>query len=134
MIARIVRWFRKRSDLRAYRHRLRPALVARYGRAPSYTPAQVRTTAEQLGLSTDLICYAYAMFCDRESFDEFHAARGEACDYDAMRDDGRDFGSDFVWSDALTIEATHGHEHSSGHHDHSNGHHDHGYVDPGHHH
>lgn len=109
MIARIVRWFRKRSDLRAYRHHLRPALVARYGRAPSYTPAQVRTTAEQLGLSTDFICYAYA-----------------------MRDDVRDFGA--VWMDALTIEAAHGHEHSSGHHDHSNGHHDHGYVDPGHHH
>lgn len=127
MISRIVRWFRRRSDLRSYRHRLRPALVERYGRVPSYTPAQVRTTAQLLGLSMDSICFALAMFCDRESFDADHAERGEACDFDAMLHAVREFGADFVWSDALVIESTSGHEHSGAHHDH-------GYVDPGHHH
>jgi hypothetical protein len=30
---------------------------------------------------------AYAMYCDRTEFDAFHAARGEQCDYDTMRDE-----------------------------------------------
>lgn len=118
----VIAWFQKRRTLRAFRRQLAPALVARYGRAASYTPAQVTRTAEALGLSTVHLCFAYAMFSERRAFDTFHAERGEPCDYDAMRDVVQDHGSHLLWSGTDThhhVDVSHhvdvGHGHHHGH-------------------
>ena len=79
--------FQKRRAMRRYRRQLGVKLRRRYGRERHYTPEQVRTTAISSGLGTDHLCFALAMYCDRASFDAYHRAQGEVCDYDAMRAD-----------------------------------------------
>jgi hypothetical protein len=79
--------FQKRRAMRRYRRRLGVKLRRRYGRERYYTPEQVRSTAISGGLGVDYMCFALAMYCDRESFDAYHRANGEVCDYDAMRAD-----------------------------------------------
>ena len=80
------RYFRKRRALRAYRTTLFKQLRRTYGRKLYYTPEEVTYAARDLRDSRlDFICYALGMFCEREAFDAYHAARGEACDYEAMR-------------------------------------------------
>lgn len=81
----IWRSYRKRKALRGYRTVLAKRLRGRYGAEKHYTPAQVEDTVRQCGLSGAFVCYALAMYCDRLAFDMHHAARGEACDYAAMR-------------------------------------------------
>jgi hypothetical protein len=36
-------------------------------------------------MDEDFVCLALAMYCTRDAFDADHAARGEACDFDAMQ-------------------------------------------------
>ena len=80
-------WIQKRRAIRRYRRRLGSALRRRYGREQHYTPEQVESTVVTKGLGIDFLCFALAMYCSRESFNAYHAARGEVCDYDAMRSD-----------------------------------------------
>jgi hypothetical protein len=79
------RYLKKRRALRAYRTQLATKLRKRYGRERYYTPEQVKRTTRDAGLSIDYVCYAMAMFCERDAFDAFHRAEGESCDYVAMR-------------------------------------------------
>lgn len=62
------------------------------------------------------------MYSDRESFDDFHRERGEACDYEAMRDDLRALGHDWIVHESA-LDATPLHEHGAHGHDHDSGHH-----------
>jgi hypothetical protein len=80
-----LRSFAKRRAIRSYTRRLPGLLVRDYGFSRSYTPLQVRRTVERSGLSVAYSCYAIAMFSDRDSFDRFHHATGEQCDYAGMR-------------------------------------------------
>jgi len=98
--------FRKRRAMRAYRRQLGVKLRKRYGREKHYTPEQVRTTAISSNLGVDYLCFALAMYCDRDAFDAYHLAEGEACDYDAMRADigNTYFGGDASF-DATTFDA-----------------------------
>ena len=79
------RWIKKRRALRAYKTTLAIKLRARYGRETHYTPEQVKRCATDAGVSTAFLCFAFAIYCDRDTFDAYHRAEGEACDYDAMR-------------------------------------------------
>ena len=79
------RWIKKRRALRAYKTTLAIKLRARYGRETHYTPEQVKRCATDAGVSTGFLCFAFAIYCDRDTFDAYHRAEGEACDYDAMR-------------------------------------------------
>src|SRR6476646_10246817 len=81
----MLRWFLQKLALRSYRRKLGPALIRRYGRELHYTVAQVRKTAETLGLNRDWLCYAYADYCSRDDFDAHHAATGETCSWTEMR-------------------------------------------------
>ncbi len=99
------KFLRKRRALRSYKTTLATKLRKRYGRERHYTPEQVKTTARDAGVSNAFICFAFAMYCDREAFDAYHLAAGESCDYVAMREeigpivgvDGTGFdASDFV--------------------------------------
>ncbi|AWM37147.1 hypothetical protein GobsT_49240 [Gemmata obscuriglobus] len=75
----------KRRAVRSYLTDLGPALRAKYGRKPHYTPAQVRETALERALRIDYLCWAYVLHCSAPAFESLHAAAGEACDYLAMR-------------------------------------------------
>lgn len=65
----MIGWLRKRFVLGRYRRKLGKALVKRYGREPYYTPGQVRTTLEVLGLSLDFVAHAFAGYCHEADFD-----------------------------------------------------------------
>jgi hypothetical protein len=80
----VTRW-RKRRAILAYARRLPHLLRRDYGACGSYTARQIRQTIRRDGLSLDYSCYALSMFADRGDFNDFHAALGETCDYDAMR-------------------------------------------------
>jgi hypothetical protein len=80
------RFLRKRRALQAYRTTLFKQLRRTYGRKLYYSPTEVTMAARDLRVANDaFICYALGMFCEREAFVAYHAARGETCDYDAMR-------------------------------------------------
>ena len=79
------RYFRKRRALRAYRTTLFKQLRKTYGRKLFYTTEEVTTAIRDVRASTEFSCFALGMFCDREAFDAHHAARGETCEYAAIR-------------------------------------------------
>jgi len=60
-------------------------LVQNYGRKKYYTPLEVRNANRRVGIQPDYTCWSHAFFNDRPDFDAWHAARGEACDYTAMK-------------------------------------------------
>ena len=128
----MLRAIRKWMALRSYRRKLAPKLVERYGRSRHYSVAQVRVTAEQLGLNMDFLCYAYAGFCEREAFDEHHAALGEVCDFVTMREEVSAALHDVGVLDASSHHASAIYGHGHGHHG-AGDPHDHGGVGGGHH-
>jgi hypothetical protein len=123
----MLRWIRKRLALRAYRRRLGPALVGRYGKQETYSVDQVRETAAAEQLNLDYVCYGYAAFCHRDDFSAHHTAIGQVCDWQAMREE---IG---WWHVDPAQHFEHGHEHHGGdgwgghdthHHDGTHDHHD----------
>lgn len=81
----MIKSIQKRLAIRSYAKQLGPALRKLYGRQKTYTPAQVKQTIGSCGLSADYACYAFAMYCHRDNFDQYHRDTGENCDFDAMR-------------------------------------------------
>ncbi|MBF2001696.1 MAG: hypothetical protein IGS50_13360 [Synechococcales cyanobacterium C42_A2020_086] len=81
MMQRIQKWF----AIRNYAKKLGPQLRKRYGASRYYTPEQVKATVRACGLNLDWVCYALCMYCDRDSFIQYHFNVGEACDYGAMQ-------------------------------------------------
>jgi hypothetical protein len=79
------RYLKKRRAIRSYRTKLATKLRQRYGREKHYSPEQVRSAAVDSSVSVDWLCYAYALYCTQEAFDEHHRVVGEQCDYVAMR-------------------------------------------------
>ena len=75
----------KREAVKAYLNTLGPALRAKYGRGPHYTPAQVRETALERALSIDYVCWAFLLYCSPGDFGLIHAAADAMCDAAAMR-------------------------------------------------
>ena len=127
------RYFRKRRALRAYRTTLFQQLRRTYGRKLYYTTDEVTTAIRDVRASTEFSCFALGMFCDREAFDAHHAARGETCDYAAMRSEvfahvahitpGPDAPHAFDGGCDPGHHAHHGHHDGDGHHDGGGGHH-----------
>ncbi len=76
---------RRRRAIRDYVRRLPRLLRRDYGPGRHYTPAQIRASIARGGLDVPNSCYALAMFSDEATFDSYHAAIGEACDFGAMR-------------------------------------------------
>jgi hypothetical protein len=75
----------KKEAVREYLTALGPRLRAKYGRRPHYTPQQVHSTATELALKIDYLCFAYLLHCSAADFSALHAAAGEVCDAVAMR-------------------------------------------------
>lgn len=80
----LFRSYRKRKALESYRHVLGARLRGTFGRREHYAPDEVATTARAYGLSDAFLCYALAMYCEREPFEAWHAERGENCSYDRL--------------------------------------------------
>jgi hypothetical protein len=60
-------------------------LVQNYGKKKYYTPLEVRNANRRVSIQPDYTCWSFAFFNDRQDFDAWHAARGEICDYTAMK-------------------------------------------------
>lgn len=111
MLGGVLRSWRRRRDIAGYARRLPRQLRRDHGPAPSYTPAQVRSSIGRAGLNQDNSCYALAMYTDPADFAADHAARGEVCDYDAMRAEVAEVhfgGGDLPSADQLCADAAPG--------------------------
>jgi len=111
-------YFKKRK-IKKFATILPPALKSRYGYQEHYTKKQVDTIIKQKKLSKHVSvtntpiaggenCYAYAMFCSPEEFQQIHATIGEVYDYHAMRSEVSTtcFGEDVSFSfNTLLTEA-----------------------------
>ncbi len=56
--------FGKKSTIRKYKFKLRPALAKRYGGSATYTKPQVDKTIDEMGFNKRHAHYAYLMYCD----------------------------------------------------------------------
>ncbi len=65
--------------------KLGPQLRRRYGTQSTYSSSQVKDTLRTSGYSSSDDCYALAMYCSPEEFDDFHRTVGETCNYAEMR-------------------------------------------------
>ncbi len=80
----LFRAYRKRKALERYQTELGQQLRGTYGERAHYEANSVAATARFYGFNDAFLCYALAMYADRESFDAYHAERGEACSYDRL--------------------------------------------------
>jgi hypothetical protein len=81
----LFRSYRKRKALESYQTVLRQRLRGTYGKRDHYEPYDVVSTARTYRLSETYLCYALAMYCDRASFDAYHAEQGDAaCSYERL--------------------------------------------------
>lgn len=60
-------------------------LVSRHGKQRTYSQPQIQSAAQHVGYPLDVHCWAYCVFMDAGSFNDFHRSIGEACDYTAMK-------------------------------------------------
>ncbi|WP_394188975.1 DUF6559 family protein [Pseudoalteromonas atlantica] len=60
--------FGKKSTVRKYKYKLRPALAKRYGGSATYTKGQVDKTVDEMGFDRRHIHYAYLMYCDTATY------------------------------------------------------------------
>jgi hypothetical protein len=90
----------RRRAIKIYAKRLGPLLKSRYGRSRKYTAGQIRQTVTYAGMPLAHICFAYAMYMPQQDFDTLHRELGEACDYQAMRQEIADlhFSGDSTFS------------------------------------
>ena len=61
-------------------------LLKEYGKRRYYTQQQVYRAMEKTHYSPDVVCWAYSLFLDHQTFDSYHESIGEACDYSAMKE------------------------------------------------
>ena len=103
-------FFRKRK-IKKYAKNLPQDLKENYAYQEHYTKEQVDASLKRKrlvgggGVAVTDICYAYAMFCSPEEFNDIHEGTGEICDYESMRSDVSDTlfnsASDFSFSTFL---------------------------------
>src|SRR5262245_61965427 len=75
----------KKKAVKEYLNTLGPKLRAKYGHQKHYTPRQVHSTLVDSTLSVDYVCFAYMLYCSPADFSALHAAAGEVCDAEVMR-------------------------------------------------
>src|SRR6185369_14707630 len=73
------------SDRRRQARLVGRDLVENYGKKQYYTPLEVRNANRRQQIPIDFSCWSFAMFSSRDDFDTYHQARGEVCDYVAMK-------------------------------------------------
>lgn len=91
-------------------------LTKQYGKQKFYTQKQVKSSLDRSRYDIDVHCWAYCLFLDHGSFDDYHQSIGEQCDYLAMKesmvpavtdhqsDSWLDFDFDLSWLEWPDIE------------------------------
>lgn len=72
------------ADKRLLARRVGRDLLKNYGKKRSYTIPEVRKAVQRQSLPIDWHCWAYALYTDRSTFDEYHRQIGESCEYETM--------------------------------------------------
>ena len=80
----IARW-RKQRTLRKRIRCIGLDLARDHGKKLSYSIAEVRAAWLRRGYASDYMCYAIVAFASPRDFYDYHLERGEACDYNEMR-------------------------------------------------
>jgi hypothetical protein len=103
-------FFNKRK-IKKYAKNLPQDLKENYAYQKHYSKEQVDASLKRKrlvgggGVAVTDNCYAYAMFCSPEEFNDIHEGTGETCDYESMRSDVSDTifnsASDFSFSTFL---------------------------------
>ncbi len=74
------------ADKKKYIRELGNILLKEHGKKKHYTPTQVkRAHQSSTWASIDFICWAMSTFCSQESFEAYHVAINETCDYVQMK-------------------------------------------------
>ena len=60
-------------------------LVTNHGKQKYYTQQQIHSAASSAGYPIDVHCWAYCIFMDSPTFDDYHATIGESCDFVGMK-------------------------------------------------
>ena len=108
--------FFKKRKIKKYAKKLPQDLKENYLYQKHYSKEQVDASLKRKrliggggGVAVTDHCYAYAMFCSPEEFNEIHEGTGEACDYASMRNEISDTmfsgASDFSFSTLLVASS-----------------------------
>lgn len=91
----------KPDDKRAFIGSVGEELVKRHGKKKYYPPDDVGRAASARGYPIDIHCWAQCIFSSPEDFRIWHDARGETCDYAAMKAEVLEdlAGGSFQWPD-----------------------------------
>lgn len=60
-------------------------LAKTHGKKKYYTQPQIKRSLDKNGYGLDIDCWAYCLFMDHISFDNYHREIGESCDYLEMK-------------------------------------------------
>ena len=86
---------KKRRAIHSCRRKLGPYLAKHYGKSENYTPAQVETGAQKLGLGSIDLRYGMAMYIARGDYNNYYDSPTQDSNYDSMRSEIADSGSDW---------------------------------------
>ena len=109
----------KRRAIHSCRRKLGPYLAKHYGKSENYTPAQVETGAQKLGLGSIALRYGMAMYIARGDYNNYYDSPTQDSNYDNMRSEIADSGSDWFGGlfDAGGYDSCHHSGHDFGSHD-----------------
>ena len=71
--------------MRELARRVGKQLEKSHGRKKSYAPYQISGAMRELNYPLGWDCWALSLYASAYDFGVYHAARGEACDYQAMQ-------------------------------------------------
>jgi len=86
---------KKRRAIKSCHRKLGPYLAKNYGKSQNYTPAQVKTGAQKLGLGSLAMRYGMAMYISRGDYNNYYYSNGPDSNYDTMRGEIADNSSDW---------------------------------------
>jgi hypothetical protein len=76
-----------REEKKKLAQRVGKDLTKRHGQKKFYSVREIGDALRRLDERVDLHCWAYCFFSNATDFAFYHASRGEACDYAAMKAD-----------------------------------------------
>lgn len=61
-------------------------LAKTHGKMKYYSQEQIKASLRRNDYAIDFDCWAYCLFMDHQSFDDYHRSIGEQCDYLSMKE------------------------------------------------
>src|SRR3989338_9454513 len=87
--------FKKYRAIQSYHKNLWPYLANNYGEKKYYTPDQVRSGADSIGLNPMFVCYGMAMYTSLDNFNEYYRYSGHNSEYETMHNEISNAGSNW---------------------------------------